>query len=53
LEDGSLSASGSPVTATTAAELCRVVLESVDGFRADQVQHDDMTLVIARVLPAG
>jgi serine phosphatase RsbU (regulator of sigma subunit) len=37
----------------SAAELCRVILESVDGFRADRLQHDDMTLLIARVLPAG
>jgi serine phosphatase RsbU (regulator of sigma subunit) len=37
----------------SAAELCRVILESVDGFRAEGLQQDDMTLLIARVLPAG
>jgi sigma-B regulation protein RsbU (phosphoserine phosphatase) len=36
----------------SSAELCRIVLESVDIFRADVPQHDDMTLVIARVLPS-
>jgi serine phosphatase RsbU (regulator of sigma subunit) len=37
----------------SAADLCRVILESVDRFRADRLQHDDMTLLIARVLPTG
>jgi sigma-B regulation protein RsbU (phosphoserine phosphatase) len=37
----------------SAADLCRVILESVDGFRAEGLQQDDMTLLIARVLPAG
>ena len=35
----------------SAADLCRVVVESVDRFRADGLQQDDMTLLIARVLP--
>ena len=35
--------------ARPAAELCRIVLESVDEFRAGAPQRDDMTLVIARV----
>ena len=37
----------------SAADLCRVVVESVDRFRADGLQQDDMTLLIARVLPVG
>ena len=37
----------------SAADLCRVILESVDGFRAGRPQDDDMTLLIARVLPVG
>jgi serine phosphatase RsbU (regulator of sigma subunit) len=32
-----------------AADLCRRVLETVDGFRAGSPQHDDMTLLIVRV----
>lgn len=36
----------------SSAELCRIVIESVDGFRGDLPQQDDMTLVIARVLPS-
>ncbi len=35
----------------SAADLCRVILESVDAFRADGQQQDDMTLLIARVVP--
>jgi sigma-B regulation protein RsbU (phosphoserine phosphatase) len=35
-----------------AAELCRRVLETVDGFRSGSPQHDDMTLLIVRV-PVG
>jgi serine phosphatase RsbU (regulator of sigma subunit) len=35
-----------------AAQICRRVLETVDGFRSGSPQHDDMTLLIVRV-PAG
>jgi phosphoserine phosphatase RsbU/P len=34
-----------------AADVSRLVLESVNDFREGRPQHDDMTLVIARVLP--
>jgi serine phosphatase RsbU (regulator of sigma subunit) len=36
-----------------AAELCRRVLETVDGFRSGGPQQDDMTLLIVRVPPGG
>ena len=35
-----------------AAELCRTVFDAVDAFRGSASQEDDMTIVIARVLPA-
>ena len=34
-----------------ASELCRIVVESVDAYREVAPQTDDMTIVVARILP--